>query len=241
MLLRLLRIAAVAGAVLVVPGSPSPEVAYAAPALPAPPPDCASTGPLLRYVTLFDAETPKRRAAREIRAACGTSVAYYPQIGVAVANLDRADFAARFGADRAYSAQAEALAAPQSTELSNPKRTTHPCCAPWRSNRTCPLADVRCPPSRWVRLRVRHIHGCSVCLRVAALLASSRPETRSYELATLLRQQADPLPCPGYDETGRADLDTNCATGNGFYGHGLVNALTAVNAQLGSVPDRTDR
>lgn len=79
------------------------------------------------------------------------------------------------------------------------------------------------------------------CLRVAALLASSRPETRSYELATLLRQQADPLPCPGYDETGRADLDTNCATGNGFYGHGLVNALTAVNAQLGSVPDRTDR
>ena len=76
---------------------------------------------------------------------------------------------------------------------------------------------------------------------MAALLVSSRPETRSDELATLLRQQADPLPCPGYDETGRADLDTNCATGNGFYGHGLVNALTAVNAQLGSVPDRTDR
>ncbi|HEU0127380.1 MAG TPA: S8 family serine peptidase, partial [Pseudonocardiaceae bacterium] len=76
---------------------------------------------------------------------------------------------------------------------------------------------------------------------VAALLASSRPEARPDELATLLRQQADPLPCPGYDETARADLDTNCATGNGFYGHGLVNALTAVNAQLGSVPDRTDR
>ena len=121
MLLRLLRIAAVVGVVLVVPGSPFPEVAYAAPALPAPPPDCASTGPLLRYVTLFDAETPKRRAAREIRAACGTSVAYYPQIGVAVANLDRADFAARFGTDRADSAQPEALPAPQPTELSKPK------------------------------------------------------------------------------------------------------------------------
>src|SRR5918998_3669254 len=73
-LLRLLRIAAVVGAVLVVPGSPSPEVAYATVALPAPPPDCVSTGPLLRYVTLFDAETPERRAAPEIRAACGTSI-----------------------------------------------------------------------------------------------------------------------------------------------------------------------
>jgi subtilisin family serine protease len=120
-LLRLLRIAAVVGAVLVVPGSPSPDVAYAAPARPAPPPDCVSTGPLLRYVTLFDAETPERRAAREIRAACGTSIAYYPQIGVAVATSTEPRFAARFGADRAYSAQAEALPAPQPAELTSPE------------------------------------------------------------------------------------------------------------------------
>ena len=96
MLLRVLRIAAVVGAVLVVPGSPSPEVAYATPALPAPPPYCAPTGPLLRYVTLFDTDTPERRAIREIRAACGTSTAYYPQIGVAVATSTEPRFAARF-------------------------------------------------------------------------------------------------------------------------------------------------
>jgi subtilisin family serine protease len=76
---------------------------------------------------------------------------------------------------------------------------------------------------------------------VAALLASVQPEARPGELATLLRQQAEPLPCPADDETGRAGLDTLCATGNRFYGHGLVNALTAVSAQPGSVPDRTDR
>ena len=120
MLLRLLRIAAVVGAVLVVPGSPSPEVAYATPVLPATPPDCASTGPLLRYVALFDAETPERRAAREIQTACGTSAAYYPQIGVAIATSAEPGFAARFGADRAYSGQAEALPAPQPAELTSP-------------------------------------------------------------------------------------------------------------------------
>ncbi len=116
MLLPLLRMAAVVGAVLVMPGSPSPEVAYATPA----PPDCTSTGPLLRYVTLFDAETPEPRAAREIRTACGTSIAYYPQIGVAVATSAEPRFAARFGADRAYSAQAETLPALQPTELTSP-------------------------------------------------------------------------------------------------------------------------
>jgi len=120
-LLRLLRIAAVAGAAVALAGSPSPAVAHAAPGLPAPPPDCASTGPLLRYVTLFDAETPEQHAARAIRAACGTSIAYYPQIGVAVATSAEPGFAARFGITRVYSAQAEALAAPHQAELTSPK------------------------------------------------------------------------------------------------------------------------
>ncbi|MGH3882795.1 MAG: S8 family peptidase [Pseudonocardiaceae bacterium] len=121
MLLRLLRIAAVVGAVFALPGSPAPVIAHAAPALPAQPPDCAADGPLLRYVTLFDVGTPEPRAERAIRAACGTSIAYYPQIGVAVVTSAEPGFAARFGAARAYSAQAEALAAPQRTQLANPK------------------------------------------------------------------------------------------------------------------------
>lgn len=504
MLLRLLRIAAVVGAVLVVAGSPSPEVTYAAPALPAPPPDCASTGPLLRYVTLFDAETPERRAAREIRTACGTSIAYYPQIGVAVAISAEPRFAARFGADRAYSAQAEALPAPQQpAELTSPQandtavlrtadqlpaaaqtlgidrsaeqwdmeliqapqaRTinrgnpevlvgvldsgidpTHPdlatavdparsagclsgkpdqapsawspsnsvhgthvagtiaaaddgrgvtgvapgvrlasvkvvdddgfiypeyavCGFMWAAQQqmrvanssffldpwllTCsnvpgqavaheavrravqyataqgvlsvaaagndgldladPRQDVRSPdnapdpqprpvdqhcdvlpaelpgviavsaigaqrakseyssygsgvievtapggdyaqqpdvsPSGCVLSTVPggYDYACGTSMAaphasgVAALLASAHPPARPEELATLLRRQAEPLPCPTYDETARADLDTLCAS-NRFYGDGLVNALTAVSAQPGSVPDRTDR
>ncbi|MGH3798754.1 MAG: S8 family peptidase [Pseudonocardiaceae bacterium] len=122
MLLRLLRVAAVVGAMLAVPGSPAPAIAHAAPAPAAPPPDCSAAGLLLRYVALFDAETPEPRAAQAIRAACGTSIAYYPQIGVAVATSTEPGFAARFGAARAYSAQAEALAAPQWAQLTSPKK-----------------------------------------------------------------------------------------------------------------------
>ncbi len=113
MFLRLLRVVAVAGAVLALAGPPSPGGAQTAPTLAAPATDCASAGRVLRYVVLFDAETPEQRATQTIRAACGTSTAYYPQIGVAVATSAEPGFAARFGAARAYSAQAEAVAAAQ--------------------------------------------------------------------------------------------------------------------------------
>ncbi|MGH3812147.1 MAG: S8 family peptidase [Pseudonocardiaceae bacterium] len=504
MLLRLLRIAAVAGAVLAMPGSPTPVIAHAAPTLPA----CSAAGPLLRYVALFDVETPEPRAAQAIRAACGTSIAYYPQIGVAVATSAEPGFAARFGAARAYSAQAEALAAPQRAPLTNPKEddttvprtadrlpaaaqtlsidrsaeqwgmelihapqarainrgnpevlvgvldsgvdATHPDLAaavdparsagclsgkpdqapdawsprtsvhgthvagtiaaaddgrgvtgvapgvrlasvkvvdddefiypeyavcgfmwaarqhmriatssffvdPWlltcsnvpgqavaheavrravqyatahgvlsvaaagneRMDLADPRQDVRSPnnapdpqprpvdnhcdvlpaelpsvvavtavgaqrvksdyssyglgvvavtapggdlaqqprvsPSPCVLSTIPggYDHACGTSMAaphasgVAALLASSRPEARPEELATLLRQQADPLPCPAYDEPryvipGYDDSGAACAGGtdNGFYGHGLVNALRAVTAQPGSVADR---
>ncbi|MGH3842594.1 MAG: S8 family peptidase [Pseudonocardiaceae bacterium] len=62
---------------------------------------------------------------------------------------------------------------------------------------------------------------------VAALLASTRPGADPHELATLLRRQADPLPCPDADPA-------NACTGNpdnGFYGTGLVDALSAVSGQ----------
>lgn len=105
MLLRLLRVVA---AVLTLAGPASPVVGNGTPALPG----CASTSRLLRYVVLFDAGTPDQRAAREVRVACGTSTAYYPQIGVGVATSADPGFAARFGTTRAYSAQGEAVASP---------------------------------------------------------------------------------------------------------------------------------
>jgi subtilisin family serine protease len=64
---------------------------------------------------------------------------------------------------------------------------------------------------------------------VAALLASVRPGAGPQQLATLLRDQADPLPCPARS-ADRDDLAAGCA-GDAFYGHGVVDALTAVSAQ----------
>lgn len=116
LLLCLLRVAAAVAAVLALAGTLSPVLARAGPA----PPDCASTGRLLRYVVLFDTETPEQRAAQAVRAACGTSTAYYPQIGVGVATSAEPTFAARFGPARAYSAQAEAVITPRRAELTSP-------------------------------------------------------------------------------------------------------------------------
>lgn len=69
---------------------------------------------------------------------------------------------------------------------------------------------------------------------VAALLAS----TRKYSPARLretLAEQADPVPCPGdYDLTGNGSQDAYCAgyaAYNGFYGHGLPDASSALGAR----------
>jgi subtilisin family serine protease len=115
-LLRLLRVVAVLAAVVALAGPAFSVVTGMASAVPG----CAPTGHLLRYVVLFDAEESAPRAARSVRAACGTTTAYYPQIGVGVATSAEPTFRARFGVDRAYSAQAEALASPQRAELASP-------------------------------------------------------------------------------------------------------------------------
>lgn len=112
MLFRVLRVAAALVAVLALAGPPSPGTGQAL--------DCTSTGPLLRYVVLFDAQTPEQSAQRAIRAACGTNTAYYPQIGVGVATSAEPRFAARFGLARAYSGQAETLGNPRRAELAGP-------------------------------------------------------------------------------------------------------------------------
>ena len=70
---------------------------------------CQADVPRLRHLVLFAAGTPADSARAEIDAACGVLSGYYPEIAVAVATSTDGAFADRFGRDRAYSAQAEAI------------------------------------------------------------------------------------------------------------------------------------
>ncbi|MEU6808609.1 S8 family serine peptidase [Streptomyces sp. NPDC046831] len=68
---------------------------------------------------------------------------------------------------------------------------------------------------------------------VAALLKSAHPHATPAQLQALLKAQADNPGCPAdpYDGDGDGVADATCAGGkhvNGFYGHGVVNALRAV-------------
>jgi len=67
---------------------------------------------------------------------------------------------------------------------------------------------------------------------VAALLASTHPGDTPAQLTKLLNQQAKPVQCPSdYDLNDTGVQDAYCAgyaSFNGFYGHGMVNALAAV-------------
>lgn len=71
---------------------------------------------------------------------------------------------------------------------------------------------------------------------VAALLASTHPEYSLRELRDALESQADATACPtDYDLTGDGRQDAFCtgyAAYNGFYGHGMVDALAAVSVPL---------
>ncbi|MFF7895566.1 S8 family serine peptidase [Streptomyces sp. NPDC007907] len=67
---------------------------------------------------------------------------------------------------------------------------------------------------------------------VAALLKSEHPWASPAQLQAMLKAQADPTACPtSYDQNGDGTQDAVCEGGkhrNGFYGHGIVNALRAV-------------
>ncbi|MFC9127553.1 S8 family serine peptidase [Streptomyces sp. NPDC057099] len=67
---------------------------------------------------------------------------------------------------------------------------------------------------------------------VAALLKSEHPKASPARLQALLKAQADRTACPeSYDQDGDGTQDATCEGGkrvNGFYGHGIVNALRAV-------------
>ncbi|KOG28721.1 S8 family serine peptidase [Streptomyces resistomycificus] len=67
---------------------------------------------------------------------------------------------------------------------------------------------------------------------VAALLKSTHPKASPAQLQALLKAQATATACPeSYDQDGNGTQDAVCKGGkynNGFYGHGIVNALRAV-------------
>ncbi|MEU0789968.1 S8 family serine peptidase [Amycolatopsis sp. NPDC005961] len=67
---------------------------------------------------------------------------------------------------------------------------------------------------------------------VLALLASTHRDAGPRQLRRTLDAQAMPMPCPAdYDLTGDGTQDAYCAGYegfNGFYGHGMVDALAAV-------------
>ncbi|SFB27216.1 Subtilase family protein [Amycolatopsis marina] len=67
---------------------------------------CVDVGPQLRYLVVFDQDTPKEEAEREISTACGRTTIFYSAISVAVATSRQPEFADRIGPGRAYSAQA---------------------------------------------------------------------------------------------------------------------------------------
>ncbi|MEU8633397.1 S8 family serine peptidase [Amycolatopsis sp. NPDC048633] len=96
-------------------------------------------GRSLRYVVTFDRGTAESTARARVTGACGATTVYYPQIAVAVATSGDPDFGGRIGLDRAFSAQAERLAAQRATEVKpQPARATLPATDPAR----VPTADL---------------------------------------------------------------------------------------------------
>ena len=73
---------------------------------------CHADLPRVRHLVLFEPGTGADAVRAEIDAACGELSGYYPEIAVAVATSGDSAFADRLGRDRAYSAEAEAIARP---------------------------------------------------------------------------------------------------------------------------------
>jgi subtilisin family serine protease len=69
--------------------------------------DCDTTSTPYTYVVLYEPHTPQAEVDAELAATCGSRVAYYSEIGVAVASSRNADFAELVGVDRAYSGARE--------------------------------------------------------------------------------------------------------------------------------------
>jgi subtilisin family serine protease len=90
-----------------------PSSAHADPAIAST--GCVQGGPILRYLVVFAEGTSSADADAQITAACGTTTIYYAPIAVAVATSADPTFVNRIGPGRAYSAEAQAYDADQST------------------------------------------------------------------------------------------------------------------------------
>ncbi|WP_410589609.1 S8 family peptidase [Amycolatopsis sp. lyj-23] len=110
-------------------------------------------GRALRYVVTFDRGTPEAAARAEIEDACGTTTVYYPQIAVAVATSGDPGFGGRIGLDRAFSAQAERLAAQRADVKPQPVRATLPATDPAK----VPAADLS--GQQWDMRMIGAAHG----------------------------------------------------------------------------------
>lgn len=75
----------------------------AAPAAEAAPVTCDTTSTPYTYVVTYQPGTGAAAVDRELAAKCGTKVAYYPEIAVAIASSRNADFQQKIGVYRAYS------------------------------------------------------------------------------------------------------------------------------------------
>ncbi|WP_232376708.1 S8 family peptidase [Amycolatopsis aidingensis] len=144
--------AALACAVLVLSGQATALGAQAAEE-----PSCSNSGHSLRYVVLFDRSTPERTAAGRVTAACGALTTYYPEIGVAIATSADRRFAERLGPDRAFSAEAERLAAQPAGRTATPPEsprgpvaTTRPDSVP-RADRTAEQWNMQAIHAGWAR------------------------------------------------------------------------------------------
>nr|WP_042194899.1 S8 family serine peptidase [Kibdelosporangium sp. MJ126-NF4]CTQ96168.1 secreted subtilisin-like protease [Kibdelosporangium sp. MJ126-NF4] len=96
-------------------------------------------------------------------------------------------------------------------------------------DRGCVLSTVPGGYARYcgTSMAAPHVSG------VLALLASTHPGASPSTLTRLLNNQSQTVPCPAdYDLNGTGTQDAYCAgyaPYNGFYGHGLVDALAAVS------------
>ncbi|MGA6163791.1 S8 family peptidase [Amycolatopsis magusensis] len=86
-------------------------VALAQPAAQAAP-QCDTTSASYTYVVIYQPHTSQWQVDKELKAKCGTKVAYYDEIGVAVATSRNADFQEKIGAFRAYSGGREVAEPP---------------------------------------------------------------------------------------------------------------------------------
>ncbi|WP_236793658.1 S8 family serine peptidase [Amycolatopsis sp. GM8] len=66
---------------------------------------CGDAGRVVRYLVVLDRGTSEQEAGSQVRAACGETAIYYPQVSIGVVKSADPRFAANFGPARVFSAQ----------------------------------------------------------------------------------------------------------------------------------------